>query len=175
MAAFRRLRHHWNGVFFMNKLFAGALLLSISAAAPVFGQGATASLYGTWTMDFKKTIEVVKAEGGDEKSVDPSAEVEEVTLQFTPDGKLQMVQREEGEMIAVGGTWKVTDEAPMKLTLEVRLQFEGDDEPVPVRIRFLDRNTLRLDFDDDSEVMVFRRSAERMRVGTDSHPPRSPL
>jgi hypothetical protein len=132
-------------------------------ATDAFAQGATTALHGKWELDHKRTKATVKAEQGDEKAAELEVfEGISISLEFKHDGKVEMVVRGGpigADADAHSGAWKVVDERPMQLKIEIKLDDGGGGDATRIEIRFLDKDSLRLVTDEDKQVMVFRRVA----------------
>lgn len=134
-----------------------SIVVLLLSTPPLFGQGATASLYGEWLLDAKATRVEVRESGGAVETIEED-EATSVTFNFRLDGKLRMVGIEEGvrEDVAAG-TWKVLAEKPGRLELE--LAFTGEPAPVKATVILVDNDMVRMVVknEDVVERMVLRR------------------
>lgn len=132
------------------------VVVLLTFATPAFGQGATAALYGNWRIDWNASAAATRA-AGMETEIESNGM--SATIEFTSDARLRVESRTAAEDAAESdteqGTWKVLDEMPRKLKLELRIE-EQNDRSIAVSIDVLDKNTVQMTVDKEI-IYVLRR------------------
>lgn len=134
--------------------FVAVLIVSTLLAPSALAQSAETSLYGRWSVDAESAILEKTEERTEDGRIKASAVVAPQALEFTRKKTFIITSGEGDSAETASGTWKVLDEKPGHLKLE--LSVEGDRPTITVQIQPLYRDKLRLRFPDGNAAIYHR-------------------